>query len=141
MKPFYTLVFSLILSGLALAQPAGPSLQVQSRRGSSVNLGIGADGSPGFSANGQRGSMQISLPSGGAGLQARDWNNASLSRGPQGELVLSDPNQGTITMGRGLHGTTHIQTRQGSFTLDNSMVQQFLHGQGQNIIDEQLQGR
>lgn len=139
MKPLYTLVFSLILCGLAVAQP-GPSLQVQGRRGS-VNLGIGADGNPGVNASGQRGSMQIQVPSGGPNLNSRDWSNATLSRGPHGELILTDPNQGTITMGRGPQEKTHFQTRQGSFTVDNSMVQQFLHGQGQNLVDEQLQGR
>lgn len=56
MKPMLTLMLTLTLSGLGLAQPGGPNVQVQGRRGS-VNLGITADGRAEVNATGQRGSV------------------------------------------------------------------------------------
>lgn len=123
-------IIGLLLSGLAAAQPA-PSMQLQGRHGS-VNLGFGADGRPTMDANGQGVNSVGSFRSG-------DWKNATLTRGAQGELILSDPNQGSITMERGPVGKTYIQTREGNFTVDNSVLQQLL--QGQDPLQMQLQGR
>ena len=134
MKIFSTLVISTLLAGLAAAQPTGPSLQVHSGSGS-VNLGVGPDGRPGLTVGGQSGSIQLQ---GGNGASGRRWNNASLSRGPQGELILSDPQQGTIVVGRGPQEKTHIQTRRGSFSVDNSIVRQLLNGPERSLLEEQL---
>lgn len=131
-------IIGLMLSGLAAAQPA-PSMQLQGRHGS-VNLGFGADGRPIMDASGRHGS--VSIPGGVnsvGSFRSGDWKNATLTRGAQGELILSDPEQGTITMERGPVGKTYIQTREGNFTVDNSMLQQLL--QGQDPLQMQLQGR
>jgi len=112
MKPFYTLVFSLILGGLALAQPGGPSMQVQGSRGS-VNLGIGPDGRPSVNATGQRGSVQIQGAS-------PDWRSvAPISN------AASPADQG-VFLEYGPQGKTVIHTREGTYTLDNWMLQPYL---------------
>lgn len=102
---------------------AQPGLQLQGRHGS-VNLGIGADGRPALDTSGRHGRVNIQ-----GALSSRDWNNASLTRGAQGELILADPNHGTVTMERGPSGSTYIQTRDGNFRVDNSLLHQMIHGQ------------
>ena len=137
MKTFYTAILSLMLGGLALAQPSFPilpslpSLQVQGHHGS-LNLGFAADGQPVVEAAG----AWVARPE--ATFHGRNWNNATLSHGAQGELILSDPNHGNITMERGPMGKTYIQTRDGNITVDHSVLQQLI--QGQDPVLMQLQG-
>lgn len=131
MKSLFTFTLTLTLTVTALAQP---SLQVQGRRG-----GIHLDGRGQVEVQGQNQSVNLQSGASGTGMSASDWRNASVSRGPQGQWILSDPNQGSIIMERGLQGKTHFQTREGSFTLDNSMLWQFKNGG--DFIEEQLRGR
>jgi hypothetical protein len=69
------------------------------------------------------------------------WKNASLTRGRQGELILSDPNEGSVVMERGSQGKTRVQTREGNWTIDNDILLQFTQGGGPEVLLDQLQGR
>jgi len=130
------LVALVLLAGPALAEPQidpnQSSIQID-REGSRLNIGKTEQG---------RGVLQLQGPEGSVQLMGRSkgsWKNATLTRGPAGELILSDPNQGSIVMERGPQGKTRIQTRQGNFTVDNGLLLQL--NEGQDLFSDQLKGR
>ena len=112
MKLFTTLILSLTLVSLAVAQqPGGPSVQVQGRRGS-VNLGITPDGRAEVNATGQRGSVRMQAP-------ASNWQM------PDGAGSHND-----VTVERSPDGKTYYRTRNGNITIDDATIQQWFNTRG-----------
>lgn len=130
------LLVALILASPALAQPQmdpnQAGIQVE-REGTRMNLGKTEQGRGLLQIQGREGSVQL------LGRNRGSWKNATLTRGASGELILSDPQEGSIVMERGPQGRTRIQTRQGNFTVDNALLLQL--SEGQDLFSDQLKGR
>ena len=105
---------------------------------------VGAQPMPGLQVHGQRGSLEVG-PGGTVVRQTnqngggRRWQNATLSRGSEGELILSDPEEGHIVMERGPQGKTRVQLKGQNLTVGNDLLLQW--SEGQDVILEQLLGR
>lgn len=120
------LLLAMLLSSIAAAQPQPTTtIQVQGERGS-VEVGPG-------------GTMIRQTPGNSDRLGKGRWRNATLTRGPGGELILSDPEQGRIVMDRGPQGKTHLQLRGQNLTIDNELLLQW--SEGQDVLLDQLRGR
>lgn len=157
------MVCMVSLSALAQTEvdPNGPVMQVEGSRGQ-VKMGSTSDGRGVMQVNGQRGSLKLMAPSsswkhgsnnaGQAALPVlhssearpegrKEWSNASLTRGANGELILSDPDEGSVVMEKGLSGKTRIQTRDGNYTIDNALLLELSRRKGRDVLLDQLQGK
>lgn len=119
---------TLLLTSSLAAQPQAPG-----------TVQIGPSGTQ---IQGENGSMEVGP--GGTTIRRnragkRRWSQATLTRGSQGELILSDPQQGQIVMERGPQGKTRVQLKGQSLTVDNDLLLQW--SEGQDVILEQLLGR
>lgn len=137
----------------------GPVMQVDGSRGQ-IKVGSTRDGRGVMQIDSQRGSLKLLSPSSSskhgsdyAGQSAssvfpspgpvrrQEWSNASLTRGTNGELILSDPNEGRVVMEKGSSGKTRIQTRDGNYTIDNGLLLELSRRKGRDVLLDQLQGK
>lgn len=151
MKFLWTLGLVTVLSLNSLAQPPEntnePVLQMDNGQ-SGMTVERTPDGRNVVQFKNGSGSMRIAQPKGSSSgrpdkalRRISRWKNASLTRGSQGELILSDPEEGSVVMERGRQGKTRLQTRDGNWTIDNDILLQFTQGDGRDVLLDQLEGR
>lgn len=148
MKLLWTLGLVATLSLNCLAQPPENEPVVQmDHGGSGMTVERTPDGRNIVNVKNGESNMRIAQPANSMGRPDKmlkrisRWKNASLTRGSQGELILSDPDEGSVVMERGPQGKTRVQTRQGNWMIDNDILLQLTQGDGQDVLLDQLQGR
>lgn len=117
-------LMAILLTSVAVAQPTS-TVQVQGERGT-VEVG-------------PAGTIIRQTPGSSGRLGKGRWNNATLTRGANGELILSDPEQGRIVVDRGPQGKTYLQLKGQNLTIDNELLLQW--SEGQDVLLDQLRGR
>lgn len=117
-------LMAMLLTSVAVAQPTS-TVQVQGERGT-VEVG-------------PAGTIIRQTPGSSGRLGKGRWNNATLTRGANGELILSDPEQGRIVVDRGPQGKTYLQLKGQNLTIDNELLLQW--SEGQDVLLDQLRGR
>lgn len=117
-------LMAMLLTSVAVAQPTS-TVQVQGERGT-VEVG-------------PAGTFIRQTPGSSGRLGKGRWNNATLTRGANGELILSDPEQGRIVVDRGPQGKTYLQLKGQNLTIDNELLLQW--SEGHDVLLDQLRGR
>ncbi len=117
-------LMAILLTSVAVAQPTS-TVQVQGERGT-VEAG-------------PAGTIIRQTPGSSGRLGKGRWNNATLTRGANGELILSDPEQGRIVVDRGPQGKTYLQLKGQNLTIDNDLLLQW--SEGRDVLLDQLRGR